>query len=85
MLSWPKPNYVNPETHGPGLMVTACLLPAIAIGVVGTRVYARFKITRAPGLDDALIVGALFFGIVLSCLIMVGNQIYYNGYHIWVS
>ena len=66
-------------------MVVATMLPTIAIGVVGTRLYARFKITRAPGIDDALIVGALAFGITLSCLVMVGNQIYYNGYHIWVS
>lgn len=81
--SWPEPNYVNPETHGPGLMVVACMLPAIAIGVVGTRLYARFKITRAPGIDDALVVCALVFGIALSVLVMVGNQLYYNGYHIW--
>lgn len=65
--------------------MVACMLPAIAIGVVGTRLYARFKITRAPGIDDALIVGALVIGITLSCLVMVGNQLYYNGYHIWVG
>lgn len=66
-------------------MVVACMLPAIAIGVVGTRLYARFRITRAPGIDDALIACALVFGIALSVLVMVGNQIYHNGYHIWVS
>lgn len=62
----------------------ASVLPAIAILVVGVRLYARFKITKAPGIDDILIVGALVFGIALSCLVMIGNQIYYSGYHIWV-
>lgn len=65
-------------------MIAASLLPAIGIGIVAVRLYARFYITRAPGIDDALIVLALVFGIALSVLVMIGNQIYYNGYHIWV-
>ncbi|ETN45618.1 uncharacterized protein HMPREF1541_09450 [Cyphellophora europaea CBS 101466] len=83
VASWPKPNFVNSETHGPGLMVVASMLPSIAVGVVATRLYARIYITRAFGIDDVLIVAGLVFGIALSCLVMVGNQVYYNGYHIW--
>jgi hypothetical protein len=85
LLSFPKPNYIDPETHGPGLMIVATLLSIIAIGVVALRLYARFVITKAPGVDDILIVGALIFGIGLSVIVMVGNQIYYNGYHVWVN
>lgn len=66
-------------------MITACMLSTIAIFVVGARLYARFHITKAPGIDDFLIVLALVFGIATSILIMVGNQIYYSGYHVWVS
>lgn len=84
IATFPKPNYVNPETHGPGLMVAACLLSAIGVIVVGARLYARFYITKAPGIDDLLIILALIFGVTLSILVMLGNQIYYNGYHSWV-
>jgi hypothetical protein len=64
-------------------MICASLLSGLAIIVVGARLYARFFITRAPGLDDLLIVLALIFGVALSVLVMLGNQIYYNGYHVW--
>jgi predicted membrane metal-binding protein len=66
-------------------MVCATLLPIIAIIVVAVRLYARFYITRAPGIDDLLVVFSLIFGIALSVLVMIGNQIYYNGYHVWVG
>ena len=83
IASWPKPNYINPKTHGPGLMTVACLLPSFAILIVGLRLYARFKITKAPGIDDLLILLALIFGITLSCIIMVGNQVYFGNRHVW--
>jgi hypothetical protein len=84
IATFPKPNYVNPETHGPGLMVASGLLSGVGIIVVGARLYARFCITKAPGIDDLLIILALIFGLTLSILVMLGNQIYYNGYHVWV-
>jgi hypothetical protein len=61
------------------------LLSVIGIIVVGARLYARFFITKAPGIDDLLIVLAVVFALALSVLVMIGNQIYYNGYHVWVS
>ena len=78
IASWPKPNTVNPETHGPGLMIVSSVLSAVAIAVVATRLYARFVITRAPGIDDALIVLAVVFGVALSVLVMIGNQVSRN-------
>lgn len=65
-------------------MIIASMLPVIGIIVVGLRLYARFYITRAPGWDDFCVVLAVIFGIALSVLIMLGDQIYYNGYHVWV-
>lgn len=51
--------------------------------VVGTRLYARIHITKAPGIDDILIVGALLFGIASSVLVIIGNTTYYSGRHVW--
>ena len=64
-------------------MIVATLLPTLAIIIVGIRLYARFKITKAPGIDDLLILLALIFGITLSCIIMVGNQVYHGNRHVW--
>ena len=51
--------------------------------VVSARLYTRLFITRAAGLDDALIVIALIFGIALSALVMIGNHHWWSGHHIW--
>jgi hypothetical protein len=83
IASFPKPNYVNPETHGPALLLLAIILGSIGLVVVGTRLYARIYITKAVGIDDILIVGALIFGIATSILVIIGNTTYYSGYHVW--
>jgi hypothetical protein len=58
LLSWPKPNYINPVTRGPEVYVFSSIFLAIATTVVLLRFYARVIIRRWFGLDDALIVVA---------------------------
>ena len=55
----------------------------IGILIVSARLYSRLFITRAPGVDDALIVVALAFGIALSVLVVIGNRVWLSGHHIW--
>lgn len=57
--TWPKPNYVNPVTEGPGLQIVGIFLTAIATLLVTARIYSRIFITRALGLDDYLVVVSL--------------------------
>jgi hypothetical protein len=59
ILSWPKPNYVDPVTEGPALMLVGIILSGIAILLVAARIYSRLFITRAPGIDDLLILVSL--------------------------
>lgn len=59
LASWPKPNYVNPITTGPGIIIMHAILFPTALAVVCMRVFARVHISRTFGLDDALIVAAL--------------------------
>ena len=47
------------------------------------RLYSRFAITRAAGIDDLLIVIAGALAVVLTVLVLIGNQKYHSGYHIW--
>lgn len=70
VASWPHPNYVSPDTRGPGLTVIGILLSAIALLLVLARLWSRLFITRAPGLDDLFAVFALAGEIGLLGLII---------------
>ena len=59
IATWPHPNYVDPVTEGPALMVVGIVLGSITMLLVAARIYSRLFITRAPGIDDLLIVISL--------------------------
>ena len=58
ILSWPTPDYNNPETHGPAGHVIVISLTSLAILILAIRLYTRKRITKGFGLDDILIVTA---------------------------
>lgn len=55
-LTWPKPNYNNPETKGASLLVVCITLIIIAFIVVLMRLYVRWHILHNVGVDDWLMV-----------------------------
>lgn len=55
IATWPKPNFVNPETRGPALTVVNIVFIVLVFIVVGMRYYTRLKITRSFGQDDVVI------------------------------
>ena len=59
IATWPHPNYVDPVTEGPGLMIVGIVLAAVTLLLVAARIYSRLFITRAPGIDDLLILISL--------------------------
>lgn len=59
IASWPRPNYVNPERKGWGLVITTIVLFTLALFTVLARLWARFVLLRNPGLDDLVIVLAM--------------------------
>lgn len=83
IATWPKPNYDDPVTKGPGLVYLGIVLGIFGILVVTARIYSRIFITKAPGIDDVLIVYAAAAGLTLNCLVIVGNRYYHSGIHIW--
>jgi hypothetical protein len=62
VLTW-RPNYVNPETSGQGVLILVAILLGIAYVVVCMRLWARFHVSKNPGIDDALII----FNMVCHC------------------
>ena len=59
ILSWPEPNFDDPETHGKGFLAGSIILAVAGCTAVGLRLWARFGIVRKPGPDDYLIILAL--------------------------
>lgn len=81
--SWPTPNYINPETRGPGLLILSIILIILGAIIVSVRTYTRLRITKAFGLDDVLVIIAYVLAVALSSLVIIGNTSYYSGRHIW--
>lgn len=57
--SWPKPNYVNPQSRKPLVLGVEITLTTVAALVVLARFYARTYIKRLLGWDDWLMLGAM--------------------------
>lgn len=58
LATWPKPNYINPDTRGPALMIVELITLPLALLCLGLRLYVRIKIIRKTGWDDWLMVAA---------------------------
>lgn len=60
-LGWPTPNYVDPVTHGPALLIVNILFIAIVLVAVTGRFYARIVIKKWFGIDDGMCALALVY------------------------
>jgi hypothetical protein len=56
IASWPKPNYVNPQTRGPVVYIINGIFFSLATLTVGVRLYTRIFVRRWFGLDDFFII-----------------------------
>lgn len=56
---WPKPNYVDPVTHGRSKIVLNVVLYAILLCIVALRMVTRIWLRKSFGGDDVLILLAL--------------------------
>jgi hypothetical protein len=79
LLSWPKPNYINPVTRGPETYVVGTVFLTLATSVVATRLYARVHIRRWFGLDDLFICLAwvcflLIYEYLLTLAVIIGRS-----------
>jgi hypothetical protein len=83
IASWPTPNYVDPETRGPGLLVTEIVIVTIALTVLALRLYVRLRIVRKTGWDDWLMVTAAFFDLGVTLCVILAAQLYGWNIHAW--
>jgi hypothetical protein len=57
--SWPTPNYTDPVTRGPSLVIFNAVLISIVTFTVLLRIYVRACVLRWLGIDDLFIILAL--------------------------
>jgi hypothetical protein len=63
IATWPKPNYVDPVTRGPSLMIIELTLLPIAMIVVFLRLWVRISWLKKSWYDDYLMILAMVFSI----------------------
>ncbi|KAG0642473.1 hypothetical protein HOY80DRAFT_1105061 [Tuber brumale] len=81
-LSWPPPNYTDPETRGSMLIVVPVVLIIIEFLIVVLRLYTRLVHIGRVGADDWLIGVSTCTSITLGAL-TVNATAYGWGLHIW--
>lgn len=59
LLSWPIPNYTNPETRGNALAIVNYILITLVAIAVCLRLYVRIVVKRWFGSDDFFIIPSL--------------------------
>jgi hypothetical protein len=79
LLTWPTPNYQDPVTRGPALVIVNVILIALVMLTVAARLYTRLVIKRWFGLDDVFILIAL----VSVQLIIMNRHLIYIRYLQW--
>jgi hypothetical protein len=71
LLSWPVPNYVNPEDRGWNSSIILMIVLGITFIIYTGRMWARLVVAKNAGLDDILMSVAMLptFGLTISAIL----------------
>jgi len=71
LLSWPNPNYVDPQERGWEAPVILAIVLGITFLVYTARMWARLVISKNAGMDDLLMSVAMIplFGLTISAIL----------------
>ena len=71
LLSWPKPNHINPEDRGWSSSIVLLVFLGITFLVYTARMWARLGLGKNAGLDDTLMTIAILplFGLTISAIL----------------
>ncbi|KAH7085478.1 hypothetical protein BKA63DRAFT_18643 [Paraphoma chrysanthemicola] len=83
LLSWPKPNYIDPITKPKYVLVFSCILGPISIAMLLARLWVRLRIQRSVGWDDWLMLASWFPMIGLTIIFPLVTEKYHFNVHIW--
>ncbi|KAB8300366.1 hypothetical protein EYC80_000549 [Monilinia laxa] len=83
LATWPKPNYVDPETRGKGVLIVNLILFPVALTIILIRLYTRLHISKSFGLDDWLIIAAMLPATTFAILAILAEEAFKFNRHIW--
>ncbi|KAF5666368.1 integral membrane protein [Fusarium heterosporum] len=83
VVTWPQPNYDNPEHRGPTLLIVEITIASVAILTLLARLYVRIYKVNKSGLDDWLMLAAMVFGIGVTVCVILASQLYGWNIHVW--
>ncbi|RDW64647.1 hypothetical protein BP6252_10298 [Coleophoma cylindrospora] len=83
IATWPPANYVDPVTRGPANTIMNLIFFPILLLVVGLRTYTRLRLSKSFGLDDALILAAMFPTAGFMIASLLGQLAFQENRHIW--
>jgi hypothetical protein len=71
LLSWPNPNFVNPEERGWEAPIVLIVMMVITSIIFIARLWARFMVAKNLGLDDILMGIAMLpvLGLTVSAIL----------------
>jgi hypothetical protein len=64
-LKWPVPNYHDPPTRAPVILILSCVIGPISIALLCTRLWVRVHLQRNAGVDDWLMLASLVWNLQL--------------------
>lgn len=73
ILSWPRPNHINPEERGWEAPIVLIVFMTITFFVYVARMWARIAISKNTGLDDILMTVAMLPLIGLTVATILGK------------
>jgi hypothetical protein len=75
LLSWPRPNYINPEERGWEAPIILMIVLGITFLIFVARMWARLVISKSAGLDDVLVGLAMLpvLGLTISAVLGMSN------------
>ncbi|ESZ92858.1 hypothetical protein SBOR_6766 [Sclerotinia borealis F-4128] len=83
LSTFPQPNYIDPVTRGPLLLIiTVVFLPIVYI-VVGLRTFTRLYLSKHFGVDDVFLLIALVPTTVCAVIALLAQDRWSWNRHIW--
>ena len=69
MATWPTPNYVDPQTRSKTVLIFACVLGPLSLGLLLVRLWVRVHLQRTAGWDDWLMLIAILpmIAVTIAC------------------